>query len=197
MNADTFNARYPVGTPVFAYPGARPEDFPNDRRLVTRTRSKASVLGGHTDVVWVDGHSACIALSHVDVVSETVYEAAKKAERTAAAVAAAKPKPASDDPRDVEIARLRRKLAGLTAEQDKSDAEFDKAIKERDSAREALSEACDQIAALESDLGGAMARVAELEAERHTTNEALDDAVQELRRRDLPYTQTAKEASHG
>ena len=70
MNADTFNSRYPVGTPVFAYPGARPEDFPNDRRLVTRTRSKASVLGGHTDVVWVDGHSACIALSHVDVVSE-------------------------------------------------------------------------------------------------------------------------------
>ncbi len=95
------------------------------------------------------------------------------------------------DPRDAEIARLQRKLASLTAEQDKSDAE---AIKERDDARAALREATDQIAALESDLGGAMARVAELEAKRQTTNEALDDAVQELRRRD---TQTAEEASHG
>lgn len=67
MNAEQFNARYPVGTPVIAYPGARPEDDPNGERLVTRTRSRAEVLGGHTDVVWVDGHSACIALTHVDV----------------------------------------------------------------------------------------------------------------------------------
>lgn len=66
LRADEFNARYPVGTPVLAYPGARPTDDPSDERLLTRTRSKASVLGGHTDVVWVDGHSACIALSHVD-----------------------------------------------------------------------------------------------------------------------------------
>lgn len=67
LTAAEFNARYPVGTPVVAYPGARPEDFPDDPRIVTRTRSKATVLGGHTDVVWVDGHSACIALTHVDV----------------------------------------------------------------------------------------------------------------------------------
>lgn len=65
MNADTFNSRYPVGTAVLAYPGARPEDDANAERLVTRTRSKAEVLGGHTDVVWVDGHSACIALTHI------------------------------------------------------------------------------------------------------------------------------------
>lgn len=64
--ADEFNARYPVGTPVVAYPGCRPENDRNARRLVTRTRSRASVLSGHTDVVWVDGHSACIALTHVD-----------------------------------------------------------------------------------------------------------------------------------
>lgn len=63
---DEFNARYPVGTPVLAYPGGRPEDFPSDPRLLTRTRSTASILGGHTAVVWVDGHSACIALTHVD-----------------------------------------------------------------------------------------------------------------------------------
>ncbi|MFE0353651.1 hypothetical protein ACFW2I_09165 [Streptomyces nigra] len=172
MNAETFNSRYPVGTPVFAYPGARPEDFPNDRRLVTRTRSKASVLGGHTDVVWVDGHSACIALSHVDVVSETVYEAAKKAERTAAAVAAARPKPASDDPRDVEIARLQRKVAGLKAEQDRDDAEYAEVIAERDRA---------------------LKTIAELEAERLTQNQALDDAVRELR---TPYAERARRERH-
>ncbi|QQM45104.1 hypothetical protein [Streptomyces liliifuscus] len=68
---DAFNSRYKVGTPVFAYPGCRPEDHPGDKRLITRTRSKAEVLGGHTDVVWVDGHGACIALSHVDVISAT------------------------------------------------------------------------------------------------------------------------------
>ncbi|MFE5514501.1 hypothetical protein ACFQ9J_28600 [Streptomyces sp. NPDC056529] len=67
MTADEWNRLYPVGTPVTAYPGCRPEDDPHDERLVTRTRSKAEVLGGHTDVVWVDGHGACIALTHVDV----------------------------------------------------------------------------------------------------------------------------------
>jgi hypothetical protein len=66
MSADEWNARYPVGTPVVAYPGCRPEDDPNGKRLTTRTRSRAEVLGGHTDVVWVEGHGACIALTHVD-----------------------------------------------------------------------------------------------------------------------------------
>lgn len=63
---DEFNARYRVGTPVLAYPGCRPEDDKTATRLLTRTRSKATVLEGHTPVVWVDGHSACIALTHVD-----------------------------------------------------------------------------------------------------------------------------------
>jgi hypothetical protein len=80
VNAETFNSRYPVGTRVFAYPVCRPEDHPNDKRLVTRTRSKAEVLGGHTDVVWVDGHGACIALDHVDVISEVEWEAAVAAD---------------------------------------------------------------------------------------------------------------------
>lgn len=75
MNAETFNARYPIGTPVFAYPGTRPPHG-DAERLVTRTRSRASVLGGHTDVVWVEGHDACIALTHVDVVSTDVFKAA-------------------------------------------------------------------------------------------------------------------------
>lgn len=65
---DLWNTRYPIGTPVTAYPGARPSDDSHCERLITRTRSEAQVLGGHTAVVWVDGHSACIALTHVDPV---------------------------------------------------------------------------------------------------------------------------------
>ncbi|MFF2502133.1 hypothetical protein ACFVTY_01870 [Streptomyces sp. NPDC058067] len=64
--AAEFNARYPVGTPVNAYPGCRPEYGPGER-IETVTRSRASVLSGHTAVVWVEGHSACIALSHIDI----------------------------------------------------------------------------------------------------------------------------------
>jgi hypothetical protein len=69
MAADRFNERYPIGTRVIAYPGFRPEAAPgidDITRLDTTTRSRASVLGGHTAVVWVDGHGACIALTHVD-----------------------------------------------------------------------------------------------------------------------------------
>ncbi|MET9704895.1 hypothetical protein [Streptomyces griseus] len=66
VTAERWNAQYPVGTPVYAYPGCRPEDDPKCTRLTTRTRSAASVLGGHTAVVWVEGHSACISLTHVD-----------------------------------------------------------------------------------------------------------------------------------
>lgn len=63
-----FNRLYPVGTPVTAYPGARPE-FDKDctQRLDTVTRSRANVLEGHTAVVWVDGYSSCIQLSHIDI----------------------------------------------------------------------------------------------------------------------------------
>lgn len=68
MNADQFNARYPVGTPVFAYPDFRPEDDPTAERIETTTRSKAQLFCGHTDVVWVEGHGAYIALTHIDVI---------------------------------------------------------------------------------------------------------------------------------
>lgn len=69
--ADEFNNRYPVGTRVIAYPGRRPPNDGSDqrcRRLDTTTRSRASVLGGHTPVVWVHGNAACIALTHIDVI---------------------------------------------------------------------------------------------------------------------------------
>lgn len=64
---DAWNAAHKVGTPVVAYPGCRPEDIPSAPRIVTSTRSEAQLFCGHTAVVWVHGHSACIALSHVDV----------------------------------------------------------------------------------------------------------------------------------
>ena len=76
MNADQFNGLFPIGTPVFAYPGALPEDAADAERLVTRTCSKAKVLGGHTAVVWVKGHGACIALTHIDVIGEAEFKAA-------------------------------------------------------------------------------------------------------------------------
>ena len=82
--ADAFNARYPVGTPVLAYPGLRPDDpFVVTARKQRAARghadpactdlvsSEAQVLGGHTPVVWVDGHAACIALTHINPIEET------------------------------------------------------------------------------------------------------------------------------
>ncbi|MFC5204566.1 hypothetical protein [Streptomyces kaempferi] len=89
MNAAEFNARYPIGTPVFAYPGFRPEDASDARRLVTRTRTKAQKSASGDDVVWVDGDGSYICLTHVDPVSESVFEAARAADAMAAATAAA------------------------------------------------------------------------------------------------------------
>lgn len=56
-----------------------------------------------------------------------------------------------------ENALLQRKVASLKELQAKDDAEYAEAIAERDRARTALREACDQIAALESDLADAVA----------------------------------------
>ncbi|MDR3036173.1 MAG: hypothetical protein LBV78_24285 [Kitasatospora sp.] len=67
--AATFNAAHPIGTPVTAYPGARPEDITNAPSLTTRTRSKATVRCGYA-VVWVEGHGAWISLTHIDVRGE-------------------------------------------------------------------------------------------------------------------------------
>ena len=67
MNAETFNARYPVGTPVIAYPLTRPEDGQPEffERLITRTRSEAWTLGHGDPVVKVDGYTGGICLTHV------------------------------------------------------------------------------------------------------------------------------------
>lgn len=81
MNAETFNSRYQVGTPVFAYPGARPEDIPSAPRLVTRTRTEAQSVGlDREGVVWVEGHGAYISLTHVDPVPADEWEKAQTEE---------------------------------------------------------------------------------------------------------------------
>ncbi|MFG2747228.1 hypothetical protein ACGFY0_45245 [Streptomyces chartreusis] len=65
MNADEWNARYPVGTFVLAYPMTR-----DDAPLPTRTRTPAWTLGHGEPVVSVEGEAGGICLSHVDVVDE-------------------------------------------------------------------------------------------------------------------------------
>lgn len=66
MNADQFNARYPVGTPVVAYPLTR-----DDEGLTTVTRKPAWTLGHGEPVVSVEGYAGGIALDHVDVAPRT------------------------------------------------------------------------------------------------------------------------------
>lgn len=58
--AAVWNLVVPVGTPVRYWTGAR-----EGEGKPSKTRSEAQLLGGHTAVVWVEGHSGCIALSHV------------------------------------------------------------------------------------------------------------------------------------
>ncbi|GAA4823785.1 hypothetical protein [Streptomyces ziwulingensis] len=106
MNAETFNRLYPVGTLVFAYPGARPEDIPSARRLVTRTRTKAQVSASGDPVVWVEGEGAYIALTHVDPVAKDAWEKAKTDE--AVAGQGALPMPVGTQEREAEAAARRR-----------------------------------------------------------------------------------------
>lgn len=61
MTADEWNARYPVGTPVTAYPVTR-----DDEGLTTVTRTPAWTLGHGAAVVSVDGYAGGICLTHVD-----------------------------------------------------------------------------------------------------------------------------------
>lgn len=68
MTADQFNARYPVGTPVVAYPLTRPDDNQTEffERMETVTRTPAWTLGHGASVVSVDGYAGGIALTHID-----------------------------------------------------------------------------------------------------------------------------------
>lgn len=58
--AAAWNAAYPPGTPVYAWPGVL-----TDEPLDTRTRSVAWELGSGHPVVMVDGHAGGIHLTHL------------------------------------------------------------------------------------------------------------------------------------
>lgn len=60
--AGAFNIRHAVGQRVRYWKGAC-EGEPTG---VARTSTKASVLGGHTAVVWLEGVSGCVALTHIE-----------------------------------------------------------------------------------------------------------------------------------
>lgn len=54
-----------IGTEVLYYPVLG--DAHGSER--TRTVSEPEILGGHTAVVWVEGHAACVALRNLEVIS--------------------------------------------------------------------------------------------------------------------------------
>lgn len=60
--AHKWNLRFPVGIQVRYWTGVR-GDGPGN---ISRTATEASVLGGHTAVVWLEGHAGCVALSHIE-----------------------------------------------------------------------------------------------------------------------------------
>ncbi|WP_412075424.1 hypothetical protein ACLF6K_05755 [Streptomyces xanthophaeus] len=96
MNDEEWNALYPIGTPVVAYPGVRPEDplavavrkrqaegrFTEEadanlcRALTTVTRTLAWMLGCGAPVVSVEGYTGGIHLAHIDVIVEPPSKAA-------------------------------------------------------------------------------------------------------------------------
>jgi hypothetical protein len=62
--AHKWNQRFPIGTAVRYWTGTR-----DGIGKTSITLTKAEVLGGHTAVVWLDGHAACVSLSHVEPLS--------------------------------------------------------------------------------------------------------------------------------
>jgi hypothetical protein len=60
-----FNAAFPIATSVRYWTGSR-----DGIGRVSKTRTEASVLYGHTAVVWLDDVAGCIALSHVEPMPE-------------------------------------------------------------------------------------------------------------------------------
>lgn len=56
-----WNKSFPIGTKVRYWTGVR-EGIGN----ISTTRTEAQFLGGHTPIVWIEGVSGCVALSHVE-----------------------------------------------------------------------------------------------------------------------------------
>jgi hypothetical protein len=59
---DAFNARYPAGTPC----SVRKD---GGEAIITRTRSEAQVLSGHSAVIWLDDISGCYLLDRVSPIA--------------------------------------------------------------------------------------------------------------------------------
>lgn len=60
---DAFNKLHPVGTLVSYWRGLKT----GDPSGTGKTKYAAQLLSGHTAVVWIEGCSGCISLSHVEV----------------------------------------------------------------------------------------------------------------------------------
>lgn len=58
---ELFNGAYPVGTEVNYWRGLM-EGVPSGSG---KTKTPAQLLSGHTAVVWIEGCSGCISLTHV------------------------------------------------------------------------------------------------------------------------------------
>jgi len=58
---DEWNVKYPVGTPVTRYAVVSPLRLPT----VTKTRSEAWLMGGHTAMVMVEGVSGGVMVESV------------------------------------------------------------------------------------------------------------------------------------
>jgi hypothetical protein len=81
LTAAEWNQLHPIGTPVIAYPGFRPEyaakygiEF---TRLYTRTRSEAWTLSHGEPVVKVEGYAGGISLEHIDLIAQQEQETAR------------------------------------------------------------------------------------------------------------------------
>lgn len=79
--ARAFNDAHPIGTPVRYWKGVR-----EGAGKVSTTRTVAQLLGGHTAVVWLNGVSGCIALTHIQPVDVAELDAAIEAAEATAAV---------------------------------------------------------------------------------------------------------------
>lgn len=64
-----FNKRFPIGTSVRYWTRSK-----NEPAKLSKTRTHAEVLSGHSSVVWVDGYPACIALNLVEPVLGDVFK---------------------------------------------------------------------------------------------------------------------------
>lgn len=61
---EEFNSKYPVGTTVRYWRGEKL----GDPSGIGKTNHEATLLSGHTAVVWIEGCTGCVCLSHVEVV---------------------------------------------------------------------------------------------------------------------------------